>query len=358
MRNTIVGQHIRRANRNLMLINGLLLAALVLMFAAKANYWVNFVGGPFPMSREEIVALPNADRLSHYYVRIDGEQVFPTGARHVEFNRRTRQGKQKVTAEYSALALGDQLLLVKHDPGLLPDRSIAGKLVPVPMAVRGQFTQQAEQELQRPGLFLPVMLDATGFRGTGYFMLGIGLPVGLLAVWNVSRAIARTGDAEKHPVSKRLLKYGLPGEVAEQIDAEANDSDECATVGKAILSKSWMLVPTTYGLQVRHLGEAVWSYKTMTQHRVNGIPTAKTYAAVCHFADGTATTVSMKSERLAEAFVKTVWERVPWIFVGFDDDLNKAWKKKRSDVLAALEGRKQHLLNEAAQETPTVQPAE
>jgi hypothetical protein len=362
MRNTIVGQHIRRANRNLILINALLLGSVVLMFVVTANYWVNFVGGPFPMSRDEVVALPNADRLSHYYVRVDGEQVIPTGAQHIEkkVDQRTKQVKeQKVTAEYAALAIGDKLLMVKHDPGPLPDRSVAGKLITVPMDVRGQIIQQAEKELERPGLFLPVMLDATGFHGAGYFMLGIGVPVGLLAVWNLTRAAARTSDPEKHPVSKRLLKYGLPGEVAEQIDAEANNPDESAAVGNAVLTKSWLLVPTTYGVTVRHLGEAVWSYKSMTQHRVNGIPTGKTYAAVCHFADGTAETVTMKSEQMAEAFVKTVWERVPWMFVGFNDELNKAWKKKRGEVLAALEGRKKHLLEEAKkEESPTVEPAD
>ena len=65
-------------------------------------------------------------------------------------------------------------------------------------------------------------------------------------------------------------------------------------------------MPTTYGVTVHHLGEAVWSYKSMTQHRVNGIPSGKTYAGVCHFADGGEEAIPMKSERMAEAFVKAV----------------------------------------------------
>src|SRR5205823_5821132 len=148
------------------------------------------------------------------------------------------------------LELGDKLLMVKHKPGARPDRSVTGTVVTTPPDVRGQIVQQAERELNQPGVFLPVMLDATGFRGAGYAMLGIGLPVGLLAVWNLTRAAGRAGDPEKHPAARRLMKYGLPGEVAEQIDAEANAADECRQVGKALLTKSWLLVPTTYGVTV------------------------------------------------------------------------------------------------------------
>lgn len=365
MRNTFIGRQVGRANRNLVIINALLLAGVVVMFAVTATYWLNFFAGPFDMSREEVAALPNAERLSRYYVRVPGDQIVNTGAHHVEkrVNERTKQvTEQRVTAEYAALAVGDNWMVVKHEPGKMPDRTVVGKLETVPTDVRGQIVAQIEQDLKRPGLFLPVMLDATGFRGPGYGMLAIAIPVVLLAVWNLTRAVARSSDPEKHPVAKRLLKYGVPGEVAEQIDAEITSAGDAATVGKATFTKSWLLVPTTYGVTVRHLGEAVWSYKSTTQHRVNGIPTGKTYAAVCHFADGTMETVSMKSERMAETFVKTVWERVPWMFVGFDQRLQTNWKKKRGDVLEALEARKRQLLDEAAAEAanepPTVEPAE
>src|SRR5439155_21613612 len=95
LRHTIVGQHVRRANRNLVLVNVLLLAGVVALFAVTANYWVNFVAGPFEMGREEVAGLPNADRLSRYYVRIDGDQVHETGAREVntKIDKRTKQVK-------------------------------------------------------------------------------------------------------------------------------------------------------------------------------------------------------------------------------------------------------------------------
>jgi hypothetical protein len=362
MRTTYIGRQIRRANRNLVVINALLLAGVVVMFAVTATYWLNFLAGPFEMTRDEVVALPNAERLSRYYVHLDGDQVVPAIGRHIEkeVDNRTKQEKsRRVTAEFAALAMGEKALVVKHDPGDLLDRSVTGKLVTTPTEVRGQIVQPIEQEEKQPGLFLPVMLDATGFRGPGYLMLGLGVPVALLAAWNLTRAASRNSDPEKHPVARRLLKYGVPGEVAEQIDAEVTAAGDAATVGSATFTKSWLLVPTTYGVTVRHLGEAVWSYKSTTQHRVNGIPTGKTYAGVCYFADGTRETVSMKSERLAETFVKAVWERVPWMFVGFDERLQKSWKKKRGEVLAALEARKQQLLAEAAKEPPpTVEPAE
>ncbi|HEY1376833.1 MAG TPA: DUF6709 family protein [Gemmataceae bacterium] len=361
MRHTLVGQHIRRGTRNLFLVNALLLAGVVAMFALGANYWVNFFAGPFEMDREAVAALPNADGLSRYYVRLTGDQLLKTGLQEVEGHKDQRTGKlteERVTADFSALVFRDRCLVVKLGPNAAQDRSVVGKLVAIPPDVRGRIVLPAEQQLQRPGLFLPVMLDATGFRGPGYWMLGLGVPAGLLAVWNLSRAAARSADPEKHPVARQLLKYGVPAEVAERIDAEGNTPGECRNVGKATLTKSWLLVPHTYGVRVRHLGDAVWSYKCTTQHRVNGVPTGKTYSAICHFKDGAPEKVQVKTEQMAEEFVKAAWERVPWMFVGYNPQLESAWKKKRGEVLAALEGRKQELLARAAQEPPTVEAAE
>lgn len=134
--------------------------------------------------------------------------------------------------------------------------------------------------------------------------------------------------------------------MAGQIDAETASPDQFARVGKVVITKSWLLVPKTYGLTIRRLGDAVWAYKSMTQRRVNGIPTGKTHAAVCYFTDGTMETVPARTERAAEELVMAIQQRAPWLLVGYDPQVESLWWLKRGEVLATLEERRKHLVGQ------------
>lgn len=206
MRDTIVGRHIRRASWNVIIANALLLGGVVVLFVATKTYWVNFVSGPFPIGWEELVALPNADGLQHYYVRIAGDRVVPTGVQTIEktVSKWTNQVKQRVTADYAAVEIAGRWLVVKHAPDNPPGRSVVGTLQTAPGDVRERIMLAAERELRAPGLFLPLLLNTRGFHGRGHFMLAIGVPVALLAAWNLARASGRVRHPENHPAARRL----------------------------------------------------------------------------------------------------------------------------------------------------------
>jgi hypothetical protein len=55
--------------------------------------------------------------------------------------------------------------------------------------------------------------------------------------------------------------------------------------------------------------------------------------------------------------LNSIGQRVPWMFAAFDVVLPQDWKKRRGDVLAALEARNQKPLEESAKEPTTVEPA-
>src|SRR5438067_1081189 len=58
-----------------------------------------------------------------------------------------------------------------------------------------------------------IMLDTTGFRGPGWWLLGIGVPVMLFGLFNVARAVRRLSHPEYHPALLRLSQLGPPGEL-------------------------------------------------------------------------------------------------------------------------------------------------
>ncbi len=347
MWHTVVGRHIRRGTRNLFWTNLLLGSGVLVLFGLSRGYWYNFACGPFEVAREEVSGLRSADDLCRYYVRVDGREIVPAGWQDIErhVNRRTGQvDRETVVAEYALLALGEKFLIVKHRAGWRPDREAVGRLITIPEAVQRDLIQPtAARHPRAAGLLLPVMLDATGFRGVGYILLAVGIPLGLFAGWNVARALVRWGDPEQHPSAWALVRYGVPAEVAEAIDAEVADAGGCVVAGRTTVTRSWLLVPTTFGLTAYHLGEAVWAYKCTTQHLANGIPTGRSYAAVCHFRDGRVAKLAVKSETLAERLVAALVRRAPWLLAGYSAELEAAWKKDRGQVLALVDGRRHEL---------------
>ena len=182
------------------------------------------------------------------------------------------------------------------------------------------------------------MLDATGFRLAGWIGLGLGVPLALLCAWNVLKAVRRLGNPDAHPLAKTLLKYGDPEEVAAQIEEQSQSEDKEDIAGVTFL-RSWLLRPTTFGVDLMHLGDAVWVYKTTTKHYRNGVHTGTTYGVSLCDIHGSTLAVAM-AEKTCEDYVAAVSERVPWVLVGFDADREKMWKKDKQAVYDQAEQRR------------------
>jgi hypothetical protein len=192
---------------------------------------------------------------------------------------------------------------------------------------------------------LPLMLDATGFRRRGYIGLAIAIPLVLLNFWNILKGISRLSNLEKHPLAQSLKKYGEPAEVAQRIQSEY-DSEDRTNVGPAIFTRSWMIQPKTFGVDAVFLGDAVWTYKSVTQHYHNGIPAGKTYAAIICDIHGGQISVQLKNEAQCDQFVSAVVERVPWVLAGFNKEWEQFWKKNKPAIYEIAEQRRKDLMEE------------
>ena len=63
------------------------------------------------------------------------------------------------------------------------------------------------------------MLNANDYTEEGWWTLGIGVPLLLLAVWNLSKWKKRAWDYTCHPIYKRLALFGSVQDVVQQIEA-------------------------------------------------------------------------------------------------------------------------------------------
>ncbi len=356
MWDTLIGRQIRRSSRNLIIWNGLLLAGVIIFFALTARYYYNFFLGPFPIDREAIVKL-NDDNLNEYFVTVESDFCQDTG---VQFWKTGKRGRRYVGGRYFVLDMKDSWLVIKAGNNATPDKNWTGTITVLSAEARSDLAAPMgiNRAARQPNLkpLLPVMLDATGFRMPGHFGLAIALPLGLLSVRNLLKGMSRLSNFEKHPLAQALKKYGDPAEVAEKIQAEY-DSDDRMQIGPATLTRSWMVNPKTFGVDAIFLGDAVWTYKSVTQHYHNGVPTGKTYAGSICDIHGTQVGVTLKNEDMCDQFVREVVIRVPWVLAGFDKSLEEMWKHNKPAIYAMAEQRRKDLMEELQRQrdAPTVE---
>lgn len=340
MWNNLIGEHVRRTTRNLLLVSAGLVAVVLVVALLNGRYLYNAILGPFPVDHQTLTVTANPDAAPRYFVTVTGDERLATGfqaiTRTVDKYSRAVKSEQ-TTADYLALRLGGRLLLAKA-PLEAQGTRLSGALAAIPAGLHDEIL--GELRARRPDvyrMFLPFMLDATGFRTGAYWSLALGLPLLLFGLWNVKRGLARRSDPSLHPAAVALERFGVPREVAARIQAETAAGAERA--GGVVLTPSWLLHGAFFGLTVVRLEDVVWIYRKVTRHSVNFIPTGKTHALVVHQREGGPLEIQAK-EPVVNGWIEGIVRRAPWALAGYDQQLETTWTKNRAAVVQAVDQRR------------------
>lgn len=78
----------------------------------------------------------------------------------------------------------------------------------------------------------------------------------------------------------------------------------------------------------------IWAYQSTITHRTNGIKTGTTYSVML-FVDGqkNGLTLNMPNEAAAQEMLKRYGEILPWVVVGYSEDLRKMYHNNRAQFL-------------------------
>lgn len=97
----------------------------------------------------------------------------------------------------------------------------------------------------------------------------------------------------------------------------------------------------------------IWAYQHVVRHSVNLIPVCKTYSIILANADGSRTEVTMKNKKKAEAALEHIANVLPYLFVGYDDQLNNAFNQNRQAMIEAVAERRSQIYPEQTLDDPT-----
>lgn len=341
MQEEFVLSQIKRSNKNLLLVNSLILLTVILIMAFSYNYYYNFFLGPFRMDSTSLVAIRDLKDQKQEYVTFRGSEIFHTGLQDIEETYEKGSNKvigRKVTTDYLFLALNDWLLVVKAAPGST-DLFQTGVLRKMPVDLKSELVSILAQEGVSVGEFnqtvLPFMLDAQSNKAIGYIGLFTLVPLFLFSVWNLLRYGKWTSDPLEHPIYKKLEMYGIPEAVADGINEDIANTGVPITK-KMMISDSWLIKQKFFGLHLVSLNDVLWIHKQATKHSVNFIPVGKSYSLAVYPKNRKVFYVGM-SQKDVDASIQLIERKAPHIPCGYSDVLAYLWNKDFPGFLVELE---------------------
>src|SRR5258708_18020711 len=152
-----ISRQIRRTSRNLFLCGTVVLTILGLLLATTWRDTYNYIFGPFPVQGSELVSISNPDFPKRYFLKVEGEESFPTAVGELE-----EGSNDKLRTAIVALAVNKRLLLV-NTPRDNHQIQFTGALMAAPAEVSNRVRHLWEGK--RPdmkGAFTQSRMDSTG----------------------------------------------------------------------------------------------------------------------------------------------------------------------------------------------------
>ena len=337
----VVMRAIRASNRRRILMGVLIVALVVSGFALSLRYLNNFLVGPRQITASEISHITDADSVARYWVTFTAGKAYNTGWQEVETSR---GGSETVQSSFSVLVVGRSTLLVKQ-PGDVPTtantgtKTYTGTLVSIPSDVNTKIVNDIKS--QAPDVasqMLPFMLDTSDMRVSGYVGLAIAAVSTLVAIVLLIGAITRTFAPHRHPIWKALKRFGDPQAASDAI------RDEMALphtqIGKANVTTHWLVANQGDKFRATRLEDVAWLYHKVTRRR-----TGKAFEGQVWDQYGTLIDFGGKEATVLSA-LKAIRTAAPWAIAGYNAEIDKLWKKSRSQFLDTV--RQNRLGNPAA----------
>lgn len=159
-----------------------------------------------------------------------------------------------------------------------------------------------------------------------------GLVIGLTG-WNVFKAIQRGKNPLTHPIYAKLGRYGSPLDISRAIDAEA--SAGMTIVSPVEFTHSWLLFPSLFTLDAVPLDQIAWVYKMVTLY--NLIPMS--FRLVLLDRDGKNHPISAGSGQVND-LLEYIGQVRPGVIMGYSRQMRYRFFSDRASVLAEIDARR------------------
>ena len=339
MFNNIIGKQVLRKSRNLLISNGILMAVLVGVAGWQYRYLYNFALGPFPVDAKSVEGIKSLDDNLRQCITFRGNGIDDTGVQQITKRVRRSTGQtisQSVSAKYQTLQLDKRILLVKSGVSG-SSTQVTGGLSEISSEIKSRIVTPIEsQDSSLKGAFLPFMLDTNDYRLGGYVVLLFAIPLAIFSIWQIVSAMRWRSNLGNHPICKHLAKLGDWQTLIQEIDTEASSGINTITIGGNQLTRSWLLQLLKTDLKAIKLDQLVWAYKKVTSTKYG-----KIYSAVLYDRYGEEYGCPCPNEADVELLLQEIFNRFPYLILGYSDELQKMWKRERQKMIDSVDQTRQ-----------------
>ena len=159
------------------------------------------------------------------------------------------------------------------------------------------------------------------------FLFSLGV---LFLAWGIVRIVKACNGGYLKKVRKDIANAGYSESAIESDYASATELSK-----KSILRVGRLMTYFMSGSDGRAIpnNKMVWAYMNTITHRTNGIKTGTTYNVQIETEGAGTFTVAVDKEATALEVLKKINETLPWVVVGYSDDLKALYKKNRAEFL-------------------------
>ncbi|MGD0036322.1 MAG: DUF6709 family protein [Bacteroidota bacterium] len=170
-------------------------------------------------------------------------------------------------------------------------------------------------------------------------------PLLLFLLWKLFNSIYWLIQPSSHPAYKSLERYGIPFEVAGQIENEYRNKNSLVRFPGSIMTENWFFVINIFDFDLIHLDDMLWIYKEVTKHSVNAIPSGTTYRLAIVTRSSKKIVID-SSKNNVNNILQALCERLPWIQAGYSDELKESFKNEPALLIAQIDSRRKEMLRQ------------
>ncbi|HYE20878.1 MAG TPA: DUF6709 family protein [Tepidisphaeraceae bacterium] len=335
-----VQRQIARSNRNVLVVNGLFVAAGAVALVLFIPWATTVVRGPQRVTPEQIAAYRSADDVKDWYVTVP---LDPTKLSRSVYQISSRKGGKR---HYHYYQTSKGTLIIGTGGDVDPPPELRGVIKSPP----GEVTDKVVPGKPLIGRVLPVVLvKDTPMIGFWVFAC-VWAPITAIAAWNLVKGARRISDPSSHPVARSLGALGDPAALGAALDREMPGAQ---VIGRKVrVTPSFLVRERAFGLDLIPLADVVWAYKKETKTKSYGVTTNTSYATVVNDRRGQSIECPLTAAQV-DQLLATIYVAAPHAIVGYDAQLEQTWKSRRAEFLGAVDARRAAV----AAEPPALQGA-
>lgn len=319
---------VRAKSLNRLYFGLVLVAVSFVIFFFERNYISNILSGPrqkTPDQIEQELVTGNPQDIN-INLQLNSGEVFQSGYTHItqSVNSSTNEVESETTdAEYYLTIVGKHLLVLEGKVNQKPSTNFEGAVIPIPQDLESSISAEFSKDPELAGLekaILPYALSDKGiFSLDNVYVLVFGIG---LFVWGCYIVFRRLADIEdKGHFAFRIsdeLSYKNIGELSE--DFVKNKESGVVDIGRYEVSSKYIFKEDYFSFSIYPLSRMYWAYKRETTHRVNFVPTGKSYGLVLNFMMKNGTNITIEAKEPEDKVNEHLYlfaRLCPWAKIGY-----------------------------------------